>query len=1692
MNPDSLDSSIQSLLSSLFPPFELTAPVVLSQLFRTIEERYHGDALHCLLDFLIPAKHVLESVQQAACAGFCDVVFRFEGWPLCLHDQTVVQLAPVNPLLLRPGDFYLQVTPFGDQAARIVLKSLLEEGCREVEETPIPETSYPIIFTLEWLQELNEGRHGVPLSRCLLCTDQGILKLPWDKIAVPEFIDKPKTVPIMPPICPDPEPKPFAQHLKYNSSTLPLEMHHPAKYKMSASLRHPQYSSRVIKPDKKSKAQVKPVGWVSPNTWDRPTDKGIEGDYVDLVEIAKEKERLGKNERKVHPGLIKAFRPPQPKLGTQCLTATLQYSENPFVPCGDFGISDEELKNRYRESYMAALKNPVALEKGNVDFLSSLDELKYLEQIQNMSIDTSNFKKERLGTSLDHGKDISNQELCQFKEFCEPATVRYASHLKDLKKASELSICTNDIAKKDHLDSDFGAIGFTDAVSEGFEKKSDFVKASGKHKFKIRSLSAAASEGLKGIPLLHSRSHSDVGPETMDSLRQRETRAETELRAGTEEPRKSLLQTESQSNPSAPEPEAPPLQALPPPESVCAEPSAPPEEGALTCITPLLQLGVVCLPGSRDRAGRAAVEVYGDRDEWCHPLVTAQNICKLLLHLHSLPRREVSDLGLTLIINSKKKNPPPPFYQALLMAQEQALHTVHCIVQFVDKDSSPRPEKLSGLQMDVVSSLKSLNKTVESCELSAAFGGTFVFCLQDWLQLHQRIVPFLSDLKAADSLLQRAIQKVEGARKLETAQEVALCVEEQRALMLEVLRDPGLVALQREGGSILARVRKDQPRFPHSHDYRDWLDSASQLYNTVEEKLHSLVIKSNLSLERLEALLCLRQAESCVSETGGWWSSEAEQVLKESWPLEETLSAAQQALEHFKVFITQAREKQESSSKLMKNAVKILQSTTESSPTATVLHTLVSTFQSNMADFMVRAERRHRDLQTLEQVYSFCQQASSFAEECSDFLSQLDTGCSLSPSDPSPTSDPSPPPDPSPQLHMYQSKLGAEFSTSRFQSIKSLIPSLTPGAARVWNAAWERRQNVQLLLDQIQLTRKNCVAYTSKSSADCQESKPTVQDGAVTSYKELCSSADGRNPNGGSANASEENGKDKSVETVIQKPREHSSEADLTHCKTEFPFQKQLGRSLSEGSKFKPKFTLLSDLNVCQKVPREEHPKSGRKLSLPCNPLEGLRRGGGDGEGGVSPRGHHIPTETIHSPAQNNGTNVQRLSCILSELLSTEREYVRALGFVREHYCPELERPDVPQELRGQKGAVFSNLEKIHEFHRHHFLPELERCVDEPIRVGRCFLRHSDSFALYALYSKNKPVSDRLLIAHGKTFFKQKQVSLGDRMDLWSYLLKPVQRISKYSLLLQDVLRECGPEHQGALEEVRQAVEVVQSQLRHGNNLLAMDAIQNCDVNLKEQGALFRQGELMVTFRKKKCLRHVFLFQELILFSKTRKNEVGNETYEYKQSFKTCDIGLTQNSGDSGLCFEIWFRKRKSQDTYTLQAEGQSLKDDWTRDLEKILWEQALRNKEVRLQERLFLGLGNKPFKDIQPSDAAINSREVHCGLLGKDSRAPSLSSFGSSGSRDVLPVMRQKSIGSCSSSSSSSSGRGSLSPGRYMSGPQGGSVRAGHLEEDELDQDRHNLLLDGSECEGDDTSICSSVKHSETGSTSVGKSTEV
>jgi len=49
---------------------------------------------------------------------------------------------------------------------------------------------------------------------------------------------------------------------------------------------------------------------------------------------------------------------------------------------------------------------------------------------------------------------------------------------------------------------------------------------------------------------------------------------------------------------------------------------------------------------------------------------------------------------------------------------------------------------------------------------------------------------------------------------------------------------------------------------------------------------------------------------------------------------------------------------------------------------------------------------------------------------------------------------------------------------------------------------------------------------------------------------------------------------------------------------------------------------------------------------------------------------------------------------------------------------------------------------------------------------------------------------------------------------------------------------------------------------------------------------LLRQADFSIYYRRKKCLRRVFLFEEVVIFSKTSRSSTGCDTYIYKTSIK--------------------------------------------------------------------------------------------------------------------------------------------------------------------------------------------------------------
>ncbi|OQV20601.1 putative Pleckstrin-like proteiny domain-containing family G member 4B [Hypsibius exemplaris] len=308
---------------------------------------------------------------------------------------------------------------------------------------------------------------------------------------------------------------------------------------------------------------------------------------------------------------------------------------------------------------------------------------------------------------------------------------------------------------------------------------------------------------------------------------------------------------------------------------------------------------------------------------------------------------------------------------------------------------------------------------------------------------------------------------------------------------------------------------------------------------------------------------------------------------------------------------------------------------------------------------------------------------------------------------------------------------------------------------------------------------------------------------------------------------------------------------------------------------------------------------------------------------------------------------------VLEELIRTEEDYITDLKHVLDNYLLKIKSdPKAPATLHEKRNEIFGNIEILHAFHRDEFLPMLHNLSGRSFDLGKLFIEFKDRFNHYARYVHNQPKSTKLMAACGSEYFEKIQQSLGDSLDLSSFLLKPVQRLVKYKDFLERLLN-CSTKND--MTNICDALDVVKFYLRHGDDLLAMDLLVNCvTFNVKQQGRLWRQADVQIRrpFLNRVRSRRVFLFDQLLLFSKKETDKNGNLRYLYKDSLKTNEFGMIEKLDGSATDFEVFVRRNKTTERYTLVASDESERIAWTKDIAEILWKQHQRSIDLRNSAR--------------------------------------------------------------------------------------------------------------------------------------------
>ncbi|XP_040427791.1 proto-oncogene DBL isoform X2 [Cygnus olor] len=313
---------------------------------------------------------------------------------------------------------------------------------------------------------------------------------------------------------------------------------------------------------------------------------------------------------------------------------------------------------------------------------------------------------------------------------------------------------------------------------------------------------------------------------------------------------------------------------------------------------------------------------------------------------------------------------------------------------------------------------------------------------------------------------------------------------------------------------------------------------------------------------------------------------------------------------------------------------------------------------------------------------------------------------------------------------------------------------------------------------------------------------------------------------------------------------------------------------------------------------------------------------------------------------------------VINELIETERVYVEELFTVLTGYRAEMDNPAMvillPPVLRNRKDVLFGNMPEIYDFHNKIFLHSLESCLGAPERVGFCFLDRREDFQMYEKYCQNKPRSESLWRQCSEsTFFQECQRKLEHKLGLDSYLLKPVQRLTKYQLLLKELLKystSCD-----GVQELQEALVAMLDLLKSVNDSMHQISITGYDGDLSELGKVLMQGSFSVwtghrkgptkmkdLARFKPMQRHLFLYEKALVFCKKREDHGDGydktSSYSFKHFLKMNAVGITENVKGDHRKFEIWYSGR--EEVYVVQAQTVDLKMAWLNEIRKILFKQ--------------------------------------------------------------------------------------------------------------------------------------------------------
>ncbi|XP_041091553.1 proto-oncogene vav-like isoform X2 [Polyodon spathula] len=321
---------------------------------------------------------------------------------------------------------------------------------------------------------------------------------------------------------------------------------------------------------------------------------------------------------------------------------------------------------------------------------------------------------------------------------------------------------------------------------------------------------------------------------------------------------------------------------------------------------------------------------------------------------------------------------------------------------------------------------------------------------------------------------------------------------------------------------------------------------------------------------------------------------------------------------------------------------------------------------------------------------------------------------------------------------------------------------------------------------------------------------------------------------------------------------------------------------------------------------------------------------------------HDAPAET-----HQKITEVDKRQCCLQEIRQTEEKYTETLGSILNHFMKPLQRFLQPSDIE----SIFINIEELFQTHSS-LLEEVRSSIltFNADNLYQVFIKYKTRLLLYGAYCSQVESSSKHLdkVANMREDVRMKLEECSKRANngrftLRDLLMVPMQRVLKYHLLLQELVKHTSnvtdkENLRTALDAMRDLAQCVNEVKRDNEILRQITSFQLSIENTTQSLALYGRpkidGELKICVEKRKQDRYAFLFDKAMLVCKKKTSE----SMELKETIELQHYQLRDDpSGDKKWSHLFVLIDTYGQQSYELYFKTKELKKKWLEQFEMAM-----------------------------------------------------------------------------------------------------------------------------------------------------------